>query len=111
LLQRSKQVLSKQTEDVASEITKYLKNEGVEIHTGLVFDHVSKNQSSIQVYARQNGEKKVFTAAQLLVSTGIQPNTSGLEAEKINLELTAFGHIEVNERLETNLSNIFAAGD
>ncbi len=43
LLQRSAQVLSKQTAEVAEELTSHLRNEGLEIYTGLNFIEVSEN--------------------------------------------------------------------
>jgi len=111
ILQRSSHVLSKQTEEVAEEITMHLRNDGLEIVTGLDFKQVTEEHGRIQVHAGQNGENKTFVADRLLVSTGIRPNTSGLGAEIAGLELTGSGHIKVNNRLETNLPNVFAAGD
>ncbi len=111
LLQRSAHVLSRQTADVAEEITRHLREEGVEIHTGLDFREVEEKSNIIQIRAMQDGEEKIFSAEQLLVSTGTRPNTSALGAERIGLELTPGGHIRVNEQLETNLAHIYAAGD
>ena len=111
LLQRSSHVLSKQTAEVAKEITRHLREEGVEIHTGLDFREVEEKSNIIQIRAMQDGEEKIFSAEQLLVSTGIRPNTSGLGTEKIGLRLSGSGHMDVNEHLQSNISHIYAAGD
>jgi len=111
LLQRSDHVLSKQTESVAEELTGHLRNEGLDIFTGLRFVRVSQDNRSIKVVAEQDGEVRIFEAEKLLVSTGIKPNTGKLAADRIGLELTAGGHIKVDEQLQSNIHNIYAAGD
>ncbi len=111
LLQRSGHVLSKQTADVAEEITGHLRDEGVNINTGLRFIEVTQSGNNIRILAEHNGEQQTFTAQKILVSTGIKPNTDKLGAGQIGLELTNDGHIKVDEHLQTNIPNVFAAGD
>lgn len=111
LLQRSAHVLSKQTPDVAGELTRHLMDEGINIQTGLRFIGITGNSENIRVTAEKNGEQKIFEAEKILVSTGIKPNTGKLAADRIGLELTAGGHIRVDENLQSNLSHIYAAGD
>jgi len=47
----------------------------------------------------------------LLISTGRHPNTAQLNLEAINIKTLRGGGIEVNERMETTVPNIYAAGD
>jgi len=111
LLQRSSYVLSNQSQDIAGELTRHLTNEGMNICTGLDFVEVEEKNGKIHVIAEQNGERKTFIADKILVSTGTKPNTDRLKLENTGLDLTPSGHIEVNEKMETNVSHIFAAGD
>lgn len=111
LLQRSGQVLSKLSADVAEELTLHLRSEGMEIYTGLNFMEVSENFGNIHVVAEYKGEQKIFEAEKVLVSTGTKPNTDRLGLQNIGLKLNNSGHIMVNEKMETNLGNIYAAGD
>ncbi|NOX47761.1 MAG: mercury(II) reductase [Chlorobi bacterium] len=111
LLQRSGQVLSKQTADVAGELARHLRKEGVDIQTNLRFDKVSQIGGNVRLVAEQNGVKKIFEAGMILVSTGIKPNTDRLAVRRIGLELTGSGHIKVDKHLQSNLPNIYAAGD
>ncbi|MBW6480489.1 MAG: mercury(II) reductase [Bacteroidales bacterium] len=111
LLQRSGQVLSKLSADVAGELTSHLINEGMEIYSGLHFIEVYESSGKVRVTVEHKGEQKVFEAENLLVSTGTKPNTDRLGLQNIGLELDNNGHILVNDRMETNLPNIYAAGD
>jgi len=111
IMQRSSHILSKQTIDIAEELTIHLIDEGIQIVTGLKFIEVSDKNGKITVTVNQNGERKTFEAEKLLVSTGTIPNTQKLGLDNIGLELTSSGHIKVNEKMETNTNHIFAAGD
>ncbi len=111
LLQRSSHVLSNQSPDIAQELTFHLTNEGMKINTGLDFIEVEEKNGKINVIARQNGERKTFIADKILVSTGTKPNTEKLKLDNIGLDLTPYGHIKVNDGMETNINHIYAAGD
>jgi len=60
---------------------------------------------------RENGEKTVITADEILVATGRGPNTDILHPEKAGIETDKRGWIIVNEYLETSQPNIWAFGD
>lgn len=111
LLQRSKQVLSHLTADVSEELIKQMRLEGMEVHTSLNIQKISEENRSVQVTALQNGTKQIFEAEKLVVATGTRPNTQKLGIQNIDLQLTKSGHITVNEKMETNLPNVYAVGD
>lgn len=54
---------------------------------------------------------KEIEADKLLVCAGRQLNSSGIGAENIGLNRGACGEIVVNEKMETNVSGIYAIGD
>jgi mercuric reductase len=111
LLQRSPFVLSKLTPDISDELLKYLRREGMTIQTGLTFRSISEENGRIKVKAEKHGEQYQFEAEKILVSTGTKPNTDKLGLQNIGLKLEKGGHIQVNDKMETNLRNIYAAGD
>jgi len=111
LLQRSKQVLSHLTSDISDELLKQFRHEGIAAYTGIEFHCITQENGLIQVNATQGGAQRVFVAEKLVVATGTKPNTSQLGLENIDLKLTQSGQISVNEKMETNLPTIFAAGD
>lgn len=50
-------------------------------------------------------------AGKLLVATGRAPNTADLDLGQAGMKINAHGAIVVNERLETSVPGIYAAGD
>ncbi len=54
---------------------------------------------------------KKFDVETILAATGRTGNTEGLGLEKIGIQPTKRGALEVNEHYQTNLSHIYAVGD
>jgi mercuric reductase len=54
---------------------------------------------------------KLVEPGRIVVASGIAPNTKKLGLQNIGLNLTEKGHIIVNEKMETNVPNKYAAGD
>jgi len=104
-------ILFNQTSDVTNEISKYLTEEGIDIHTGIKISKVTQQNDEI-ILTGINGEKEVsFSGTHLLIAAGRKPNTGKLNVEKVNVELTESGHIKINDYLQTTNPNIFAIGD
>jgi pyruvate/2-oxoglutarate dehydrogenase complex dihydrolipoamide dehydrogenase (E3) component len=55
--------------------------------------------------------KEAIRATHILAAAGRAPNTDGIGLEKAGIELTASGHIKVNEVLKTTADNVYAVGD
>lgn len=47
----------------------------------------------------------------VLISTGRIPFTEGLNAKGINIQMDKFGRVEINNKWQTNIPNIYAIGD
>src|SRR5690606_40565296 len=60
---------------------------------------------------KKKGEEIVFKGDYCLVTVGRRPYTDGLNAEAAGVKLNDRGQVEVNEQLQTNVSNIYAIGD
>jgi len=107
LLHRSGRILRTQAEDITNELTNQFKNEGIEIRTNVGIQRFERTGVTIKAYTDQG----VFDATHILVATGTRANTANLALENSGVELDATGHILVNERQETNIEHIYAAGD
>jgi mercuric reductase len=111
LLQRSENILSRLNPEISQELLQHLRNEGMEIYTGLDFEEIAENETGIIVNVTKSGKSISFVADNILVSTGTKPNTYSLGLDKIGVETEESGHIMVDDRLRTTLPNIYAAGD
>ncbi|TCK68986.1 dihydrolipoamide dehydrogenase [Winogradskyella wandonensis] len=59
----------------------------------------------------KKGEVVEFKGDYCLVSVGRRPYTDGLNAEAAGVKINDRGQVEVNEHLQTSVSNIYAIGD
>ncbi|HAT65377.1 MAG TPA: dihydrolipoyl dehydrogenase, partial [Flavobacteriaceae bacterium] len=59
----------------------------------------------------KKGEEVTFTGDYCLVSVGRRPYTDGLKLENAGVKANERGQVDVNDHLQTNVSNIYAIGD
>jgi mercuric reductase len=111
ILQRSNRILPDQQADITNALTEYLREEGIEIHTGVTIREISRQNGCVLVDATIQGTSTRFTATHLLAATGRKPNTKNMGLEDIGVELDEKGFLKVDEMLRTNIPNIYGAGD
>ena len=79
---------------------------------GIQFHLLSKviKVEGTKVFFEKEGETGFTEGEKILVSVGRRANTQGFGLEKLNVELDR-GGIKVDEKMRTNVPNVFAAGD
>ena len=98
--------------DVSKELTKVLKKQGVKFNVSHGVTAVERNGDEIIVKAtNKKGEEITFTGDYCLVAVGRRPYIEGLALDKAGVKVTERGQIDVNDHLQTNVSNIYAIGD
>ena len=110
LVEMLPRILPLEDEEVAKELEKALKKQGIKILTGARVEKVEKNDTGVAVAVSQGENKQVFQADQVLVAVGRIPNTGniGLDKTKIVLEK---GLIKTDGYMQTVEPGIFAIGD
>ena len=106
------QLLVREDPDVADEVAKILREDGIEILLETNTLQVEQNQAGqIQLTVKTPEGERVLTGSHLLVGAGRVPNSDRLNLEAAGVQTDKRGFIDVNERLETNVSGIYALGD
>lgn len=98
-------------EEIGEALQGYLEEEGLEILTGFQTSQVEEREGRYILTGTQDGQDMTFDTEQLLVATGRRPNTQGMGLEEAGVKLGQRGEILVDERLQTNNPNVYAAGD
>lgn len=111
MLEHSEKFLSREDDDVAEEIKKFLQDEGIKIYTNCAVQKVSSKNKKVFVTVSINNEQKKISGSHLLVATGRTPNTDSLQLQNTDIKTEERGHIIVNEKLETSVEGIYALGD
>jgi pyruvate/2-oxoglutarate dehydrogenase complex dihydrolipoamide dehydrogenase (E3) component len=112
IIQRGKQLLVREDADVAEEIAKLLREDGIEVLLNTEAQRVAQDADGTLTLTvtTENGER-LLTGSHLLVAAGRVPNTEALNLEAAGIQTDERGYILVNERLETNMPGIYALGD
>ncbi|MCL5942647.1 MAG: mercuric reductase [Actinobacteria bacterium] len=112
IVQLAAQLLPREDADVAAEVTSILREDGLEIVLEGHGRRVAANGDDgiCLTVATPDGER-TLTGSHLLVAVGRTPNSDRLDPDAAGLKLDERGFLVVNERLETNVPGIWAAGD
>ncbi len=97
---------------LSRELQKVLKKQGVKFYTSHKVTGVKSTAKQVTVTADdKKGNPVEFKGDYCLVSVGRRPYTDGLNAEAAGVKINERGQVEVNDHLQTNVSNIYAIGD
>ncbi len=93
--------------DMAYLVEKKLRKKGVRVVTGDAVTEFVGDEQGVRVVRTRNGLE--LAAELVIMSVGVRPNVE--LAVQAGVALGANGTIAVNERMETNVPGIYAAGD
>ena len=108
---RSDRILPDEAPDLTEALTGFLRDEGLEIATGVSTRRVTQDKEGVVVEADVHGQRRTFHATHLLVATGRAPNVENVGLEIVGVKTTARGGIAVDDTLQTSVPDIYAAGD
>ena len=92
---------------VSKALERAFRKRGIDFKTGVRFSGVEQHANGV-IVSLESGEK--LEAELMLVAVGRGPNTAGLGYEEQGVRMER-GFVLTNERLETNISGVYAAGD
>lgn len=106
-------ILSILDEDVTDELMRIARRKRIEIITGAAVQEIKNNKDDrCTVIYNKDDEEREIEADKVLLSVGRMPYTEELGLENIDIEMNDGGRgIKVNNRMETNISGIYAVGD
>jgi pyruvate/2-oxoglutarate dehydrogenase complex dihydrolipoamide dehydrogenase (E3) component len=112
ILHQGMQLLDKADADVAAEIVRMFRAEGIDVlaPTKIVRVHGHSGTGVTIDIETSSGESQIV-GTDVLVATGRTPNTTGIGLESAGIGLDERGYIKVNDRLETTAPNVWAIGE
>lgn len=110
LIEMLPQIAPTEDLEISDALLKSMKRRGIDIKTSTKVLSAETVGSAAEVEIESEGEKQKLKADIVLVAVGREPNTQGIGAEEIGLELER-GYIKVDERLKTSRPNVYAIGD
>jgi dihydrolipoamide dehydrogenase len=110
LVEMLPQVTPVEDEDVAKALHRSFEKQGITVHVGTKVENVRVGKKSVEVTLVKDGNATELETETLLVAIGVVPNLEGTLSSKVKLELER-GYVKVDDRYESSVKGIFAAGD
>jgi pyruvate/2-oxoglutarate dehydrogenase complex dihydrolipoamide dehydrogenase (E3) component len=112
VVQRGKQLMSREDTDVAEAVAEIMRQDGIEVLLGTQTQGAAQgNDGKIRLRVSTPEGERTLEGSHLLVAAGRPPNTDRLNLDAAGIETDKRGQIKVNERLETNVEGVYALGD
>ena len=106
-------LMGKEDPDVADHVRQRFLDEGINLALGHFTQRIEKHGDSFQLVAtqREDGPEIKIEFTHMLMAVGRKANTDDMGLETIGVELNQGGTIKVDEKLRTNIPNVYAVGD
>lgn len=111
LIDKADRILPFEDEDIADIVKQNLENYGAHVHHGTSLKRMEVVDGRVEYeLEHKNGSLEIVTVDKALVSIGRVPNVENLGLENAGVKLNERGCIW-DDDTQTNISNIFVAGD
>ncbi len=98
-------------EDVSKEVQKAFTKRGIVCLPGTKVQKIEPARDGVKVTMTSDEGEQILEAEQALMAIGFKPNSLDLGLEEIGVALTERKHINVDNRMATNIQGIWAIGD
>jgi len=111
IVQSGEQLLKGEDPDIAQEVEKILKQDGVKILLKTKAESVSRKGKKINLKVRAEKNSRSLQGSHLLVAVGRTPNTDTLNVAAAGITTDDRGSIKTDSKLATNVEGVYAIGD
>ena len=98
--------------EISNEFLKILKKQKINFHLNTKVEKIIKKENGISISAvNEQNETVNYDGDLVLISVGRKPYTKNLNLDKLGISCDDNGRIQVNNKFQTKVENIFAIGD
>jgi dihydrolipoamide dehydrogenase len=112
LVELMPQLVPVEDEEVGRGLQRAFEKAGITVHVGTKVEGiaVAPDRVTMKLVPAAGGAAVTIEAESLLIAVGVVPNLDGAVSPKVRLELDR-GYLKVDDRYETSVKGIYAAGD
>lgn len=111
IVQSDSQLLTHEDADIAEEIAKILREDGIEVLLDANAQRIAGDIDQITLEIQTGREQRKLEGTHFLVAVGRMPNTEDLDLLAAGIGTDDKGFVQVNFRLETNVAGVYGIGD
>jgi dihydrolipoamide dehydrogenase len=98
-------------EEISKDLKKEFEKRGIKCLVGNKVESVEVTKTGVKVKVSAEGKETTLEADQALVAIGFRPNSKGFGLEEVGVKINERGLVEINEKMQTSVPNIYAIGD
>lgn len=111
VVQRGPRLLTREDDDIADALADILRQDGIEVLLDTKALRVERGGGGVALAVRTPAGERRLAGTHLLLAAGRTPNSDALGLDAAGVAVGEGGFITVNERLETSVPGVYAAGD
>ena len=104
-------ILPGMDEELVKEATRIFSRQGLELRTGTKVTGGRRDGDRVVVDVEKDGAAETLEGDYALVAVGRRPALTGIDAERLGLDIGRRGEIVVDDQMRTSLPGVFAIGD
>lgn len=110
LVEMADQLLPVEDHETAAVVTRSFKDQGIDCRVSTVVENIQVDGGQVKMELVKDDQREPVTAESILLAVGVVANMEGLLSGRVKLDLDR-GYIKVNDRYESSVPGIYAAGD
>ena len=112
LVEYMDRIVPLEDEEISAVLHKQFEHDGIRILVGARVASIEEDSREARVtFTDSQGAQQLLTADKVLQAIGFAPRVTGYGLENTGVTLTGQGAIDVNERMQTSVPQIYAVGD
>jgi len=111
IIDRGEHILSNEDADIAEALQEIFREDGIRILNETSMTVVEATGSTVTAHLEGPDAPAQVEGDELLVAAGRRPNTDNVNLDAAGVEATERGYVQVDDRLATTASGIYAIGD
>lgn len=112
VVERGPQLAAREDSDVGQALLQRFEQEGIDVMLNAqAIDVEGRSGERVRLRVQTSDGIQTIEGSDILVAAGRTPNTQGIGLDTAGIDVNEHGYINVNERLETTATNVWAMGD
>jgi dihydrolipoamide dehydrogenase len=104
-------ILPLEDEEVSAELARRYSRAGITLLTSTRVDSIDDSGDTVRVVVSRDGAQQTLEVDKVLQAIGFAPRVDGYGLDRLGVKLTDRGAIDIDNRMRTNVPNIYAIGD
>lgn len=103
-------ILPSEDKEITTELVKIMKRQGIKLNLNTKVIDIVETESGLIVHTNEKGKEKSIETEKVLIAVGRKLNSISKDIVELGVKIRK-GKILVNDNMETNIKNVYAAGD